>query len=197
VAAGATVAVDNGGTLELNDTTGTLNGTVTVGSGGILKDAAGGSLWNNNATGQFVLSPGAKAYLGGGNTPVIGNHANARLTLDNGTITLKADGYVLDGNATLQKAFGLDTGQELIIKADKVLTIDTTDTPPAFGVLNGAIIKGEDGASIVVKSGLIGFQYPGTHSNFYDNATPRVQINPNTSAATYDWNVSTQHWEQR
>jgi hypothetical protein len=50
VAADATVAVDDGGELILdNNSTGKLDGTVAVGSDGILRDTTGGSLWAGGA----------------------------------------------------------------------------------------------------------------------------------------------------
>jgi hypothetical protein len=58
---------------------------------------------------------------------------------------------------------------------------------------------GEPGAKIVVAAqGDIVFD-SGALSNFFDNnSAGRTQITGgNITAGTFDWNVSTQHWEQQ
>jgi hypothetical protein len=108
---GATVAVDRGGELVLDTGTGfgaggKLDGTVTVGPGGVLRDTGSGSLWATGATGSFVLSAGAEAYLGTGNTPIVGGPGNgaAKIQLKTGNITLKNKAYEFSsgGEAILQ-----------------------------------------------------------------------------------------------
>jgi hypothetical protein len=156
VAGGATIEVD-GGTLELaSGSTGKLDGTIKVGATGKLYDLAqgGGSLWGTGATGSFVLTAGAEAYLGNNSTPIIGNGSDAILNLTSGTLTLKADGYALGGNAsaTLQKAFLVD--DDLTIGGGSTLTVAASGG--ALNVGSGATIEVDDGGTLNLAAGSAG-----------------------------------------
>jgi hypothetical protein len=149
----------------------------------------GGSLWDGgNATGQIILSAGAEAYIDNGSIPVIGQNAGARLNLADGTITLKANGYVLDGNATLQQDFGL-SDMVLAIKANKKFIINSTGTTKKLYMGGSGIVTGEAGASIEIVTGSsIDFTTNGGTSNFYATATTASPTNPVNTAGTYNWN---------
>jgi hypothetical protein len=155
---GATVAVDRGGELVLDTGSafgagGKLDGTVTVGPGGVLRDTGSGSLWAPGATGSFVLSAGAKAYLGGGNTPIVGEPGNSTATiqLKTGNITLKADGYEFAGEAILQGPINIYSNQKLDLAEDAKIEVASggeLTLHNATGHLKGTIEVGNGGTLV-------------------------------------------------
>jgi lipopolysaccharide export system protein LptA len=206
VAAGATVAVDRGGTLEaLNGSGGRLDGTITVAAGGELVDnnTNGGKLWDDGtATGQIVLSAGAKASVGSGPTLIVGgaNDTGAKLKLTEGTLTMKAKSYELDGELTVAQAFNLDADdQVLTIKAGRKLTVSAGLWLGPSGN-NLLPIIGEAGASIVISNGgsITGLNAANANnSNFYadDDPNTSVTVSNISGSCTYNWSTSNNRWE--
>jgi hypothetical protein len=171
-AASSVVNVAAGGKIEVAGTftiasgaSGDLNGTISIKSGGTSYDlkASGGSLWGGgDSDGKYVFEPGAKAYVGGDDDDddlVIGGSGDttARLQLTSGTFSNNASGYVLDGNATINKTFFLTGGTPCTIKAGRTLTIGANRNSPQ--VVLGLVVDtgkpgllGENNATIVVNS---------------------------------------------
>jgi hypothetical protein len=159
---GGTIEVD-GGTFRVGDgATGVLTGTIDVKSG-VLEDlaGAGGSLWTGTSTGSYVIHPGVKAYTGDGSggraaDPIISNDPldRPKVLLTSGTLTMKEDGYEIDGAATVVEAFGGTSGS-ILVKAGRTLTVST----PVMKYLvleTTMVLKGEDNTSKVVISGING-----------------------------------------
>jgi hypothetical protein len=197
----ATVTVigegEDGGTFKLADgSSGTLNGTVEVGSGGKLydltkaDDASGGSLWGGEANGSFVLKPGAEAYLNllveeetYAEVCIVGGSGNteAQVVLKTGTITLIKTGYEIAGEAVLQENFS--------IWSDQTLTINS-----------GAKLTGKQDDIELTVNGTITFETPVSTKNFYkESETSIITENP-IPAGIYKWaanagGVSTAGWK--
>jgi hypothetical protein len=192
VDAGATIEVKTDGTLALTSgSSGRLDGTVTVESGGEVDDAGGGSLWDGDtATGQFVLSKGAKASIGG--TSYIAE-TGALLNLTSGTLTMIAKGYVLAGELTVDHQFSLNADRHVLtIKSNGKLTTanGSGKTLDLYGATPA--IRGETGAKIAVAAdGDIKFTGTATdQSNFYASATPNGSPLASITKGTYNWSDS-------
>jgi hypothetical protein len=139
----------NGTLVSENGSGGTLNGTVTVKSGGILKDKnpSGGSLWSENTaanspSGPIIFESGAKAYGPDDQTFVlidtVGCNPAARIfELASGTtLTLKNTEFILDGNATVHGIYSIAVPNGLTIKAGGTLTVNNlwSNEPPADAI---------------------------------------------------------------
>jgi hypothetical protein len=116
----------------------------------------GGSLWdssnaNGSATGSFVLSAGADAYLGGSHI-FGGENSGATLEIKDGTFTLKKDSYALDGNATLTKPYLIDANDVLTVEGDSVLKVSGPTANLVLGSTAGTLDLAEE-AKIAVDNG--------------------------------------------
>jgi hypothetical protein len=144
---------------------GTLAGTITIAEGGKLKDnkTGGGSWWhydddNDASIGSYVIKAGGEAYSSGSNTPTIGGEGSSAVVVlaEGATLTMMRDKYVLDGNATLQNAFGVTREMTLHITEGSILTytpsenkLDGAGTFTIVGtlILDGSIVAAGDNPS--------------------------------------------------
>jgi hypothetical protein len=210
------INVESGGTIvfaEVRTGGGKLEGTINIMDGGISKDLgsnANGGLWTVE-TGKTVFHTGAQGYSDGDDPEnlLIGKATDdpetTYITLTSGTFTSSTGtvgGYILDGDATLNRTFGIADGQMLTIKENRKLTvhIQAHDMDEADGLWvldpTGKIV-GENGASIEVmppkSPALLGFIFisRGASSNFYDTTgvTNITAGNPHIAigVGTYNW----------
>jgi hypothetical protein len=106
------VSLDTGAELEVsgdyvlnNSVTGTNGGTVTVKSGGVIKNGVG---VNITGSGTNVVEAGGVVYFNSQPTPFIGTSSDtdAQFQLTSGTFTYNSSGYILAGTATLKDKDG-------------------------------------------------------------------------------------------
>jgi hypothetical protein len=209
------INVGSGGTIVFAETRtggGKLEGTINIMDGGISKDLgsnANGGLWTVE-TGKTVFHAGAKGYSNGeaAGDLLIGTSTDPAITtyitLTSGSFTSRTGavgGYILDGNATLNRTFGIADGQMLTIKENGKLTvyIQAHDMEEADGLWvldSSGKIVGENGASIEVMPpnppALLGFIFisRGALSNFYDSNGTKIETgNPHIAigVGTYNW----------
>jgi hypothetical protein len=170
------ITVDNGGKLKISDSaTVSLEGKITVNSGGISYDYVNSFVPASSNVGVYVFKSGAEAYTSytdsSGDTQLvlwIGSAASATdpiIELTTGAFT-SADGkYELSGTATLRGNFNL-TDKEFELTTGSTFTVALTwagvDAPPADGAGNygayllktgatGAKFVGDTDSQIVVK----------------------------------------------
>ena len=215
VAEGAEVTVESGGVFFLDgtglgegETNGALGGTITIKPGAKTYSTGtfGGSGWT-------VIEAGGLAYAEQSpddNAPATIGGADATLNLTSGSFALNTSGYILNGNATITKHFGMTNGISLLIKTGGKLTIDIDATIndtywPGFWILNANTkITGETGSVIEVveqkgenKFGKIVFDITDNDAptvNFYGSDGGIVTTDGSKHAAvpygTYNWDTT-------
>ena len=135
------------------DSSGDLNGTITVANGGTSYDKkpGGNSLWSEGSSGEYVFMAGSKAYTsnsGGTDDDLIigtSGDTNAKVQLTSGTFSNTQTSYSLEGDATVANAYG---SPGIDISIDGTLTLDES-----FYLLTSAKLTGVEGAKIILKQG--------------------------------------------
>jgi hypothetical protein len=199
---GDAITIDSGAEITVSGTytlapgtEGTNNGTITTGPGGVLYAGAGVDV-DISGGGVNIVQAGGEVYFEGDPIPFVGNDANARLQLINGTLTSPSGGfaYLLEGEITLNhvaasgsdlalygnRAMEVSEGSVVTIATDALLTFYDTD-----GLVGN--IAGASAASQIVVNGTI-VADSGYTSNFYD-AGNTVISSTTIPAGIYVWTV--------
>jgi hypothetical protein len=206
------------GTLVSEDNSkGTLNGTVTVKSGGILKDRnpSGGSLWTENGptSGSIIFESGAKAYGPVDEIALIdtADCAPAATIFELGgasTLTLKKEQFILDGTATVHGTYSIAVTNGLTIKAGSTLTVNNSwSNDPANAInflwvtssINGEPAENEKAASKLVSQTTIIYGngntnvpkfYKADGSAAYGATGPAQPDHISVELGTYNWDAA-------
>ncbi|MDR1322971.1 MAG: hypothetical protein LBK68_00870 [Candidatus Margulisbacteria bacterium] len=133
IPAGKTLTVEENARLNVSaDATIELEGIIRVKEGGQIIDEAygtpGAQQWQQNNNAELIFEAGSRGLRYSGTTPYtfIGTDNSAIVHLKEGTLALKNDAYILDGEADVGTGYQLLASQVLTITEGSVATINGT-----------------------------------------------------------------------
>jgi hypothetical protein len=171
---GSVVVEGKGGELTLApSSTGKLNGTITVKSGGVITDlnAGGGALWGAASTGSITIEAGGTANTSVAGvkqvSPTLGDEpaTGVFFELKTGKFTYSRTEYILEASstATLHGRATLN-GMNVTIRDNSTLTLNISwhtegnddAASKSLWINNGSVVKGEGAnAKIEIEAGWI------------------------------------------
>jgi hypothetical protein len=159
VSAGGNIVVESGGTYKFVGSSGTNEGTITVGNGATVILDGGASI---TGSGYTVVENGGTALIDLGNSTIVpqiaygpvdvsGTSVNPIIMLDDlsAKLSINEDGYVLEGDATVygipgSAFFQIGESDSRKLTIDGVLTM-ATGTAPHDASLRIVVASGEPG----------------------------------------------------